>query len=378
VIDGVVVIVFEALFVVVPVKLIWSLSTWHMLVLFAASWIAALLYVVVCNGSTSGQTLGKRAVGIRLRRYHDLQRAGYGRSMWRQLVSGVADSLFLLSSLSMLWDPERRTWHDHASGTAVVQGVPGPGPASAVVVSAMLVLLTGIGTAAAIRHVDLDEHTSQLFDGSSHATYEPYVPTPTFSVAPSGPDLRTQSFPHGVTFTESGEGGYTYTVSLNLGEPVAFVEGMHVAATGIVGSACDINDETDALIIAEVRVVNATTGFTAKPAVRFVAQGAEMENYYSAGAECQTEAGTVWNDGVASGEHTLAYFALIVHDYYVPDHPSGDPSALAKVGLSATQVEDGDGRSLTLSDPKGVGAAMQFGSVTMTVADVLAGSAPTT
>jgi uncharacterized RDD family membrane protein YckC len=377
-IDGIVVIAFQALFVL-PAFLPGAPSPSPVLLL-VMSWIAVLLYLVVCNGSASGQTLGRRAAGIRLRRHADLQRAGYARALWRQIVGGVADSVLLLSSLSMLWDRERRTWHDRASGTSVVQGLPGPGPASALLVTAVLVLLAGAGTAATMSRVHLANPVAAMFARKSAApftTYAPYVATPTFSTVPDGPNLTGRSMPHVVTFTESAEGGYRYEVSVFLGDPSQVVQGLQVASS-LVGSACTVDRETDAVVPAQIRVVNATTGFTAKPAVRLAAQGAEIESYHTAGPVCETEAGTVWIQGVASGERAASYFALVVHDYYVPDHPSGDPSVLADITLSAVAGADGDGRSLTLSQPMGPGVAMEFGRVVMNVADVLGGSAPTT
>ena len=86
---------------------------------------AGVLYKVLMEGSPRGQTLGKMALGIRVR---DAQTGGqitYGKAALRWFVAwvlwvalyigGIIDALF------PLWDPKKQALHDKAAGTIVVQ-----------------------------------------------------------------------------------------------------------------------------------------------------------------------------------------------------------------------------------------------------------------
>jgi len=81
----------------------------------------ALAYYVVLEGGPAGQTVGKRALGIRV---FDLRGGagpiGYGRALVRNLVKYISGLVLLLGYLWMLWDREKQTWHDKAAGSVVV------------------------------------------------------------------------------------------------------------------------------------------------------------------------------------------------------------------------------------------------------------------
>jgi uncharacterized RDD family membrane protein YckC len=86
--------------------------------------IAALLaYWVVLEGSESGQTLGKRLVGIRVRA-DDGGRAGYGKAFARNLVArviGLLPFVGLIDVLWPLWDDQNQCLHDKAASTIVIR-----------------------------------------------------------------------------------------------------------------------------------------------------------------------------------------------------------------------------------------------------------------
>jgi uncharacterized RDD family membrane protein YckC len=86
----------------------------------ALLYLVGLLYYVLLEGSASGQTLGKRALGIRVIGINDGASIGYGRALIRYLGRIVSSLVFLLGYLWMLWDKEKQTWHDKFASSVVV------------------------------------------------------------------------------------------------------------------------------------------------------------------------------------------------------------------------------------------------------------------
>jgi uncharacterized RDD family membrane protein YckC len=79
-------------------------------------------YYVLGHGSESGQTLGKKAASIAVRREGG-GRAGYGVALWRfiaQFLIGVIPLIGILNLLAPLWDSKNQCWHDKLAGTVVV------------------------------------------------------------------------------------------------------------------------------------------------------------------------------------------------------------------------------------------------------------------
>lgn len=81
--------------------------------------ILALGYFTYFEGST-GQTLGKRALGIRVIDFNGGGVIGYQRAAIRYLASIVSGICLLIGYLWMLWDKEKQTWHDKLSTSVVV------------------------------------------------------------------------------------------------------------------------------------------------------------------------------------------------------------------------------------------------------------------
>jgi uncharacterized RDD family membrane protein YckC len=71
-------------------------------------------------GSGSGQTPGMRLLNIRAVDAVTGGRVDYGRAFIRYLVGIVSQLPCYLGYFWMLWDREKQTWHDKASGTFVV------------------------------------------------------------------------------------------------------------------------------------------------------------------------------------------------------------------------------------------------------------------
>jgi uncharacterized RDD family membrane protein YckC len=85
--------------------------------------IASILYYVLLNGGPTGQTIGKRVLGIRVVSYQTGGPIGYGKAFVRWLVGPLFSGfciIGLLGYLWMLWDNEKQTWHDKASDSVVV------------------------------------------------------------------------------------------------------------------------------------------------------------------------------------------------------------------------------------------------------------------
>ena len=84
-----------------------------------------LLYYGFLNGSEGGQTLGKMALGIRVRDADNGGPIGYGRGMGREFVVWLLGLPFgilaLIDGLWPLWDPRRQSLHDKAVNSIVVK-----------------------------------------------------------------------------------------------------------------------------------------------------------------------------------------------------------------------------------------------------------------
>ncbi|HEY3181255.1 MAG TPA: RDD family protein [Gaiellaceae bacterium] len=80
-----------------------------------------LAYFTYFEGSDTGQTLGKRALGIRVYDFAGGAGAiGYGRGFVRAIMKYISGIPCALGYLWMLWDKEKQTWHDKVATTVVV------------------------------------------------------------------------------------------------------------------------------------------------------------------------------------------------------------------------------------------------------------------
>lgn len=76
-------------------------------------------YYTYLEGS-SGQTLGKKALGIRVVDLGGGGAIGYGRAFIRYIGRIVSAIPLFLGYLWMLWDKEKQTWHDKFASSVVV------------------------------------------------------------------------------------------------------------------------------------------------------------------------------------------------------------------------------------------------------------------
>jgi uncharacterized RDD family membrane protein YckC len=82
--------------------------------------LLGLAYYGYLEGSPSGQTLGKRAMNIRVIDFATGQSIGVGKALVRYVARILSAIPCLLGYFWMLWDPEKQTWHDKIAGSVVV------------------------------------------------------------------------------------------------------------------------------------------------------------------------------------------------------------------------------------------------------------------
>jgi uncharacterized RDD family membrane protein YckC len=86
--------------------------------------VVTLGYFSFLDGGRTGQTLGKKMVGIAVRDVDTGGPVGAGRALLRRFVffaTYFGLILFVLNALSPLWDRRRQAWHDKIARTDVVR-----------------------------------------------------------------------------------------------------------------------------------------------------------------------------------------------------------------------------------------------------------------
>jgi uncharacterized RDD family membrane protein YckC len=82
--------------------------------------ILSVAYIVYFEGGPTGQTIGKRALGIRVVSFDTGGPIGYGRAFVRYIGKIISGIFIFLGYLWMLWDGERQCWHDKMASDVVV------------------------------------------------------------------------------------------------------------------------------------------------------------------------------------------------------------------------------------------------------------------
>ena len=86
----------------------------------AVNLLLGLAYYAYLEGSPSGQTIGKKAMNIRVVDFNGGGPIGPTRALIRYLGRIVSSIPCLLGYFWMLWDSEKQTWHDKIATTVVV------------------------------------------------------------------------------------------------------------------------------------------------------------------------------------------------------------------------------------------------------------------
>jgi uncharacterized RDD family membrane protein YckC len=82
--------------------------------------LIGIAYFGYLEGSNSGQTIGKRALGIRVIDFNTGGPIGFGRAIIRYFGRIVSALPCLLGYFWMIWDKEKQTWHDKFATDVVV------------------------------------------------------------------------------------------------------------------------------------------------------------------------------------------------------------------------------------------------------------------
>jgi uncharacterized RDD family membrane protein YckC len=82
--------------------------------------VGGIAYEIYFHGGPTGQTLGKRAVGIRVIDFNTGGPIGYGRATIRMIGRWISGIPCYLGYLWMLWDKEKQCWHDKMAHDVVV------------------------------------------------------------------------------------------------------------------------------------------------------------------------------------------------------------------------------------------------------------------
>ena len=106
--------------------IILGIVSWLLRVVFGFAFggalgvLAGLAYSAYMEGSASGQTIGKRAMNIRVIDFTTGGPLGTGKALLRYVgryISGIPCGLGFFWAL---WDKEKQTWHDKIAETVVV------------------------------------------------------------------------------------------------------------------------------------------------------------------------------------------------------------------------------------------------------------------
>jgi uncharacterized RDD family membrane protein YckC len=88
--------------------------------LFLLDIAIAVAYFGYLEGSPSGQTIGKRVLGIRVIDFSNGGPIGRARAVGRYFARWLSGIACFLGYLWMLWDKEKQTWHDKLTTSVVV------------------------------------------------------------------------------------------------------------------------------------------------------------------------------------------------------------------------------------------------------------------
>jgi uncharacterized RDD family membrane protein YckC len=89
-------------------------------ILGIVGFVGVLFYWAKLEGG-SGQSLGSRALGIRVVDTATGQPIGGGRAIGRYFARILSALVCYLGYFWMLWDPEKQTWHDKLANSVVVK-----------------------------------------------------------------------------------------------------------------------------------------------------------------------------------------------------------------------------------------------------------------
>lgn len=96
-------------------------------VFLALSLVSNLAYFTLQERSRAGATLGKRVARVVVVDQRTFGRVSTRQALVRTLAKYLSALPLFVGYLAMVWDPQRRTWHDRLAGTAVIRRPTRPG-----------------------------------------------------------------------------------------------------------------------------------------------------------------------------------------------------------------------------------------------------------
>jgi uncharacterized RDD family membrane protein YckC len=109
----------DGIIVSIPYLLV-SVATGNVALGYVVYLLVGIAYFTYFEGSESGQTIGKKALGIRVIDLAGGGPIGSTRAFIRYIGRIVSSIPLLLGYFWMLWDGEKQTWHDKMAGAVVV------------------------------------------------------------------------------------------------------------------------------------------------------------------------------------------------------------------------------------------------------------------
>lgn len=104
-----------------------------------ASLVVSFIYFVLLWVNYNGQTIGKRIFGIKIIAI-DNQPLGYTKAILRWIGYYLSMVPFFLGFLWIIWDKEKRGWHDKIAGTKVIVIDPRPKTIQAIITIIIIVV----------------------------------------------------------------------------------------------------------------------------------------------------------------------------------------------------------------------------------------------
>jgi uncharacterized RDD family membrane protein YckC len=108
----------DGVILAIPYLILWAIVGQELA--YALSLIVDIAYFTYLEGGPTGQTVGKRALDIRVIDFATGGSIGYGRGFIRWLGRLLSAVACLIGYLWMLWDKEKQTWHDKLANAVVV------------------------------------------------------------------------------------------------------------------------------------------------------------------------------------------------------------------------------------------------------------------
>ncbi len=113
-------LIVDALVLLIPNIIIYLLLKDSPAARQGLSALLSIAYGTWLEGGATGQTVGKRALGIRVYDFKQGGSIGHSRAFIRQVMKIVSAIPLFLGYFWMLWDKEKQCWQDKVANDVVV------------------------------------------------------------------------------------------------------------------------------------------------------------------------------------------------------------------------------------------------------------------